>query len=185
VYLFSGTVKDNIGFGRPGATDEEIIAAARAAHAHDFIMGFENGYDTPVGEHGAQLSGGQRQRIAIARAFLKNAPILLLDEATAALDSESEALVQRALNELQHQRTTIVIAHRLQTVVRAHKICVVEHGRVVEHGTHDELIARRGRYYGFYFAQFAHEQKQQEGAEGSADAPVDNLGEADGARLHA
>ncbi|MFG1281489.1 ABC transporter ATP-binding protein [Xanthobacter autotrophicus] len=185
VYLFSGTVKDNIGFGRPGATDEEIIAAARAAHAHDFIMGFENGYDTPVGEHGAQLSGGQRQRIAIARAFLKNAPILLLDEATAALDSESEALVQRALNELQHQRTTIVIAHRLQTVVRAHKICVVEHGRVVEHGTHDELIARRGRYYGFYFAQFAHEQKQQEGAEGSADAPVDNLGETDDARLHA
>ncbi|MFG1185865.1 ABC transporter ATP-binding protein [Xanthobacter aminoxidans] len=159
VYLFSGTVRENIGFGRPGASEDEIVAAAKAAHAHPFIMGFEHGYDTFVGEHGAQLSGGQRQRIAIARAFLKNAPILLLDEATAALDSESEAEVQKALAELAHERTTIVIAHRLQTVVRADRICVIEGGRVVESGTHDELIARRGRYYGFYFAQFAHESE--------------------------
>ena len=158
VYLFSGTIRDNIGYGRPGATEEDIVAAARAAHAHDFIMGFEDGYGARVGEHGAQLSGGQRQRIAIARAFLKDAPILLLDEATAALDSESEAEVQKALNELQHQRTTIVIAHRLQTVVRADKICVIDGGRVVESGTHEELLAKRGRYYGFYHLQFAHEQ---------------------------
>lgn len=157
VYLFSGTVRENIAFGRPGATEEEIVAAAKAANAHDFIMSFESGYDTQVGEHGAQLSGGQRQRIAISRAFLKNAPILLLDEATAALDSESEYEVQKALLTLQSERTTIVIAHRLQTVVRADKICVVEGGRVVESGRHDELIARRGRYYTFYQMQFAHE----------------------------
>nr|WP_234049817.1 MULTISPECIES: ABC transporter ATP-binding protein [unclassified Xanthobacter] len=158
VYLFSGTVRENIGFGRPGATEDEIMAAARAAHAHDFIMGFEYGYDTHVGEHGTQLSGGQRQRIAIARAFLKDAPILLLDEATAALDSESEAEVQKALSVLQNQRTTIVIAHRLQTVVKADKICVIDSGRVLESGTHEELLAKRGRYYGFYHLQFAHDQ---------------------------
>ncbi len=170
VYLFSGSIRENIGFGRAGATDEEIMAAARAAHAHDFIMGFEDGYNTRVGEHGAQLSGGQRQRIAIARAFLKDAPILLLDEATAALDSESEAEVQKALHALQHERTTIVIAHRLQTVVRADKICVVDGGRVVEAGTHEELLAKRGRYYGFYHLQFAHEHKEPE-----ADAGAQNF----------
>jgi len=159
IYLFSGTIRENIGYGLPGATEEEIVAAARAAHAHDFIMGFERGYDTHVGEHGTQLSGGQRQRIAIARAFLKDAPILLLDEATAALDSESEAEVQKALQLLQHQRTTIVIAHRLQTIVGADRICVIEGGRVVEQGSHEELLAARGRYFGFYHAQYAHEQK--------------------------
>ncbi len=159
VYLFSGTIRENIGFGRQDATEEEIVAAARAAHAHDFIMSFGDGYNTRVGEHGAQLSGGQRQRIAIARAFLKNAPILLLDEATAALDSESEAEVQKALQVLQASRTTIVIAHRLQTVVRADKICVVEHGRVVESGPHQELLDLKGRYYGFYHLQFAHERE--------------------------
>ncbi|MGQ3671202.1 ABC transporter ATP-binding protein [Xanthobacter sp. TB0136] len=159
VFLFSGSIRENIGFGREGASEEEIIAAAKAAHAHDFIMSFTDGYDTHVGEHGAQLSGGQRQRIAIARAFLKNAPILLLDEATAALDSESEAAVQKALQELQESRTTIVIAHRLQTVVRADKICVVENGIVVESGRHEELLEQKGRYYGFYNVQFAHERE--------------------------
>ncbi|WP_043880342.1 ABC transporter ATP-binding protein [Azorhizobium caulinodans] len=169
VYLFSGTVRENIGFGREGASEDEIIAAAKAAYAHDFIMGFENGYDTHVGEHGAQLSGGQRQRIAIARAFLKNAPILLLDEATAALDSESEAEVQKALQKLQASRTTIVIAHRLQTVVRADRICVVEHGQIAESGRHDELMARRGRYYNFYQVQFAHEHEQDAAGEVQAE----------------
>ncbi|MGQ3674622.1 ABC transporter ATP-binding protein [Xanthobacter sp. TB0139] len=159
VYLFSGTVRENIAFGRPGATEDEIMAAARAAHAHNFITSFADGYDTRVGEHGTQLSGGQRQRIAIARAFLKDAPILLLDEATAALDSESEAEVQKALQVLQASRTTIVIAHRLQTVVRADKICVVEGGRVVESGRHEELLEMQGRYYGFYHIQFAHDEE--------------------------
>lgn len=171
VFLFSGTVRENIAFGRPGASEEDIIAAAKAAHAHDFIMKFERGYDTEVGEHGVQLSGGQRQRLAISRAFLKDAPILLLDEATAALDSESEAEVQKALQALQSRRTTIVIAHRLQTVVSADKICVVDGGKVVEIGRHEELMAQRGRYYTFYQMQFAHERKALEGAENGAAEP--------------
>ncbi|QJP12536.1 ABC transporter ATP-binding protein [Starkeya sp. ORNL1] len=160
VFLFSGTVRDNIAYGRPGASAAEIEAAARAAHAHDFIMGFAKGYESLVGEHGAQLSGGQRQRIAIARAFLKDAPILLLDEATAALDSESEAEVQRALRDLQANRTTLVIAHRLQTVVNADRICVIDAGRVVESGRHEELLARRGRYYNFHQLQFADQRER-------------------------
>jgi subfamily B ATP-binding cassette protein MsbA len=154
LFLFSGTIRENIRLGKPGATDEEFIAAAKAAHAHDFIMGFENGYDTQVGEHGAQLSGGQRARISIARAFLKNAPILLLDEPTAALDAESELEVQRALDDLRKSRTTLLIAHRLQTVMSADKICVVDDGNIVETGTHQELLARRGRYHAFYRLQF-------------------------------
>ncbi|MEZ0214178.1 MAG: ABC transporter ATP-binding protein [Xanthobacteraceae bacterium] len=158
VFLFSGTIRDNIAFGRIGASSEDIEAAAEAAHAHGFITGFEGGYDSLVGEHGTQLSGGQRQRIAIARAFLKNAPILLLDEATAALDSESEAEVQKALRGLQTGRTTLVIAHRLQTVVSADRICVIDGGRVVESGRHEELMARRGRYFGFHQLQFAGER---------------------------
>ncbi len=160
VFLFSGTIRENIAFGRPGASLEEIQQAARNAHAHDFIMGFSDGYDSKVGEHGTQLSGGQRQRIAIARAFLKNAPILLLDEATAALDSESEAEVQKALRTLQIDRTTLVIAHRLQTVVNADRICVVDSGRVVEFGRHDELLARRGRYFNFHQLQFADQRER-------------------------
>ncbi|HRF07717.1 MAG TPA: ABC transporter ATP-binding protein [Xanthobacteraceae bacterium] len=154
LFLFSGTIRENIFLGRPGATEEEFIAASKAAHAHDFVMGFENGYDTEVGEHGAQLSGGQRARISIARAFLKNAPILLLDEPTAALDAESEMEVQRALDDLRKSRTTILIAHRLHTVLTADKICVVDGGNIVETGTHQELLARRGRYHAFYRLQF-------------------------------
>lgn len=154
VFLFSGTIRENIALGRSGASESDIVAAAKAAHAHDFIRGFGAGYDTQVGEHGAQLSGGQRARIAIARAFLKNAPILLLDEPTAALDSESELMVQRAIDALRISRTTLVIAHRLQTVLAADRILVVEHGKIVEHGRHDELVARRGRYFDLYQLQF-------------------------------
>ncbi|MET0222075.1 MAG: ABC transporter ATP-binding protein [Tardiphaga sp.] len=153
VYLFRGTIRDNIAFGKLGATDADIIAAASAACAHDFIMGFPLGYDTPVGEHGAQLSGGQRQRIAIARALVKDAPIILLDEATAALDSESEKLVQEAIEHLCQNRTTIVIAHRLHTIMHADAILVVEGGEIVERGRHDDLLRRGGRYASFFRLQ--------------------------------
>jgi ATP-binding cassette subfamily B protein len=153
-FLFAGTVGDNIAFGRKDATKAEIEAAAKAAYAHDFITSFPKGYDTPVGELGTQLSGGQRQRIAIARALLKNAPIILLDEATAALDSESEREVQRALEELMRGRTTIVIAHRLQTILAADQICVIEAGKVVESGRHDRLLKAKGKYAHLYAIQF-------------------------------
>jgi ATP-binding cassette, subfamily B, bacterial MsbA len=145
-FLFKGSVRDNIAMGRPGASEEQIVAAAKAAYAHDFIMGFERSYDSPCGEHGMQLSGGQRQRIAIARAFLKDAPIILLDEATSALDSESEQAIQKALRTLCEGRTTIVIAHRLSTVAQADEICVIDRGRIVERGRHGELLAQ-GRTY--------------------------------------
>ena len=153
-FLFKGSVRDNIGFGRPGASEEEIHAAARAAFAHDFIMSFEQGYDSPVGEHGMQLSGGQRQRISIARAFLKNAPLILLDEATSALDTESERAVQEALKTLCAGRTTLVIAHRLSTVANASRICVIEGGRVIEYGRQDALLARGGVYALLHKTQF-------------------------------
>ncbi|HEY0328651.1 MAG TPA: ABC transporter ATP-binding protein [Rhodopseudomonas sp.] len=153
VYLFRDTIRGNIAFGKPGASDAEIVAAAKAASAHDFIMGFPLGYDTPVGEHGTQLSGGQRQRVAIARALVKNAPIILLDEATAALDSESEKLVQAAIDQLCQNRTTIVIAHRLHTIMNADAILVVEGGEIVERGRHDELLRRDGRYASFFRLQ--------------------------------
>ena len=153
VYLFRASIRDNISFGRTGATEEEIVAAAKAAFAHDFIMSFPQGYDTPVGEHGTQLSGGQRQRIAIARALIRNAPIILLDEATAALDSESERYVQEALAELCRGRTTLVIAHRLHTIMHADRILVVEGGQIVETGRHDELLQAGGRYASFYRLQ--------------------------------
>jgi ATP-binding cassette subfamily B protein len=145
-FLFKGSVRDNIAMGRPGASEDQIVAAAKAAYAHDFILGFERGYDSPCGEHGMQLSGGQRQRIAIARAFLKDAPIILLDEATSALDSESEQAIQKALRTLCEGRTTIVIAHRLSTVAQADEICVIDRGRIVERGRHGELLAQ-GRTY--------------------------------------
>ena len=153
VFLFRGTIRENIGYGKVGASEAEIIAAAKAAHAHDFIMAFPQGYDTQVGEQGSQLSGGQRQRVAIARALIKNAPIILLDEATAALDSESEHHVQAAIAELCKGRTTLVIAHRLSTIIHADRILVVENGAVVESGRHEELLRRGGRYAAFYRLQ--------------------------------
>jgi ATP-binding cassette, subfamily B, bacterial MsbA len=153
VYLFRDTIGANIAFGKVGATQDEIEAAAKAACAHDFIMGFPLGYDTPVGEHGAQLSGGQRQRVAVARALIKNAPVVLLDEATAALDSESEKAVQEAIEHLCQNRTTIVIAHRLHTIMHADAILVVEGGEIVERGQHDDLLRRGGRYASFFRLQ--------------------------------
>ncbi|MDO9061077.1 MAG: ABC transporter ATP-binding protein [Bradyrhizobium sp.] len=153
VYLFRDSIGANIAFGKVGATQDEIEAAARAACAHEFIMGFPLGYDTPVGEHGTQLSGGQRQRIAVARALIKNAPIILLDEATAALDSESEKQVQEAIEHLCRNRTTIVIAHRLHTIMHADAILVVEGGEIVERGRHDDLLRRGGRYASFFRLQ--------------------------------
>jgi subfamily B ATP-binding cassette protein MsbA len=153
VFLFRDTIGANIAFGKPGASQDEIVAAAKAACAHDFIMGFPLGYDTPVGEHGTQLSGGQRQRVAVARALVKNAPIILLDEATAALDSESEQQVQEAIEHLCQNRTTIVIAHRLHTIMHADAIMVVEGGEIVERGCHDDLLRRGGRYASFFRLQ--------------------------------
>jgi ABC-type multidrug transport system fused ATPase/permease subunit len=153
VYLFRDTIRANIAFGKIGASEAEIVAAAKAACAHDFIMGFPQGYDTPVGEHGMQLSGGQRQRIAVARALVRNAPLILLDEATAALDSESEKQVQEAIEHLCRNRTTIVIAHRLHTIMHADTILVVEGGQIVERGRHDELLRRSGRYASFFRLQ--------------------------------
>ncbi|MBN8958858.1 MAG: ABC transporter ATP-binding protein [Rhizobiales bacterium] len=153
IFLFRGTIRENIAFGRLGASDAEIQAAAAAAFAHDFIMRFPNGYDTQVGEHGLQLSGGQRQRIAIARALVKDAPIILLDEATAALDSESEQEVQRAIARLCEGRTTLVIAHRLSTIMHADCIHVIENGRITESGRHDALLRQNGRYAFFYRLQ--------------------------------
>ena len=162
-YLYTGSILENIRYGRPGASDEEVIAAARAANAHEFIAEFPNGYETTVGERGTRLSGGQRQRIAIARALLKDAPVLLLDEATSALDSESEELVQQALGVLMAGRTVLVIAHRLSTIENANVIYAVEGGRVVEAGTHEDLLARDGLYHHLYELQFADEEELQPG----------------------
>ena len=154
IILFNDTIRHNIRLGRPGATDAEVEQAARHAHAHTFIMAAPNGYDTVVGEKGVNLSGGQRQRIAIARAILKDAPILVLDEATSALDTESERAVQEALEELMKGRTTICIAHRLSTIQRANLIVVLDQGRVVESGKHDEMLQRDGTYRRLYELQF-------------------------------
>ena len=153
-FLFSASVLDNIRFGRPDATDEQVMEAAKAANAHEFIEKLPMGYHTAVGENGAFLSGGQKQRLAIARAVLKDAPILLLDEATSALDSRSEGLVQEAIAHLTKGRTTIVIAHRLSTVLNADKICVIQDGRLVEEGTAGELVARGGLFKQLYDQQF-------------------------------
>ena len=143
VYLFDGTIRDNIAYGKPGASDEEIIAAAKRASIHDFIMELQQQYDTYVGERGTRLSGGQKQRISIARVFLKNPPILILDEATSALDNESERWIQRSLEELSQNRTTITIAHRLSTIKNADLILVLKDGDIIESGNHDELMAQQ------------------------------------------
>jgi ATP-binding cassette, subfamily B, bacterial len=152
--VFSASAMDNIRYGRPDASNDDVIAAARAAHAHEFISGLPEGYDTYLGERGVRLSGGQRQRISIARAMLKNPPLLLLDEATSALDAESERAVQAALEAAMKGRTTLVIAHRLATVLRADRIVVLDAGRVVDSGTHAELVARGGLYARLAAMQF-------------------------------
>ncbi|MFW2147843.1 lipid A export permease/ATP-binding protein MsbA [Acinetobacter sp. TY1] len=155
VVLFNRTIRENIAYGQlESATDEEVIAAAKAAYAHDFIMSLPNGYDTEVGAQGLSLSGGQRQRIAIARAILKNAPILILDEATSALDNESEHYIQKAFDEAMQHRTTIVIAHRLSTIENADVIVVMDKGRIIEQGTHTELLAAHGAYYQLHARNF-------------------------------
>ncbi len=154
VYLFAGTVMENLRYGNPAATDEEIIAAAVKANAHEFIMGLPQGYRSEIGQRGVKLSGGQKQRLSIARVFLKNPPIVIMDEATSALDNESEDIVKRSLESLAEGRTTIVIAHRLSTIRGAQRILVLTEDGLAEEGTHDELIARGGVYAQLYAKQF-------------------------------
>jgi ABC-type multidrug transport system fused ATPase/permease subunit len=173
--LFRGTIAENIAFGRPAATSDEIIAAAKLANAHEFITKMPNGYNTMVGERGATLSGGQRQRIGIARVMVRNSPILLLDEPTAALDTESEQLVIDALERLMKGRTVITIAHRLSTIRDADRIIVISGGVVAEAGTHDELLALGGIFSGLYKAQFKNEAEKTNKQEVSAQ-PEHTLG---------
>jgi subfamily B ATP-binding cassette protein MsbA len=154
-FLFDGTIRENVAFARPDATEEEILAACQIARVDEFAESFENKYDTVVGERGVKLSGGQKQRVSIARAILADPRILILDEATSSLDSESEALIQEGLRYLMRGRTTFVIAHRLSTIRRADQILVVEAGRVIERGTHETLYALGGRYYDLYTKQHA------------------------------
>lgn len=154
VYLFAGSIMDNIRYGKPDATDEEVICAAKNANAHDFIMSFPEGYDTDIGQRGVKLSGGQKQRLSIARVFLKNPPILIFDEATSALDNESEQVVQQSMERLAKRRTTFVIAHRLSTIRNARRILVLTENGIAEEGTHEELLKQQGIYSGLYEMQF-------------------------------
>ena len=154
VYLFNASIKENILYGKPDATDEEVILAAKRANIHDYVMTLDNGYDTQIGERGVRLSGGQKQRLSIARVFLKNPPILILDEATSALDKTTEILIQQALDELCRGRTTIVVAHRLSTIKNADEIAVISDGRILEQGAHDDLLAKNGMYAELYRLQF-------------------------------
>ncbi|HER23934.1 MAG TPA: ATP-binding cassette domain-containing protein, partial [Candidatus Atribacteria bacterium] len=154
VFLFTGSIKENILYGKPNSEDKEIIEAAKNANIHDFIMGLPEGYDSYIGEKGITLSGGQKQRISLARAFLKDPAILILDEATSALDSEAEIVIQQALKELTIGRTVLVIAHRLSTIKNANQIVVLTDQGIKEKGNHDELIARKGLYGKLYHAQF-------------------------------
>lgn len=154
VFLFSGTVKENIVYGKIGATDQEVVEAAKLANAHDFIMSLENGYETHIGERGVKLSGGQKQRLSIARIFLKNPPILILDEATSALDNETEKVIQKSLSKLSENRTTLVIAHRLATIRNADRILVLTDEGIVEAGSHEQLLKEKGIYSRLYMAQF-------------------------------
>ncbi len=154
VYLFNASIKDNILYGNPNATEEDVILAAKRANIHDFVLSLENGYDTVIGERGVKLSGGQKQRLSIARVFLKNPPILILDEATSALDNSTEILIQKSLDELCKGRTTIVVAHRLSTIKNADTIAVIEDGKIIEKGTHDKLISLNGKYATLYSQQF-------------------------------
>jgi ATP-binding cassette subfamily B protein len=162
IFLFNATIRENIAYGKLGASEGEIVAAARAAYAHDFIAAFPEGYDTEVGETGTLLSSGQRQRIAVARALIRNAPIILLDEATSSLDSQAEREVQRAIDHLREGRTCIAIAHRLHTIMQADRIHVLEDGRIIESGTHLELMRRNGRYADMFRIQAAEDDEGEE-----------------------
>jgi ATP-binding cassette, subfamily B, bacterial len=162
-YLFHDTVKNNLLYARPDASQEELESACRAAHIHDFIVSLPEGYDTVVGERGYRLSGGEKQRLAIARVILKDPSILILDEATSHLDSHNEALIQAALGPLFAGRTSLVIAHRLSTILAADKILVLEQGRLVEEGSHSELLSQEGLYADLYETQFSNEVERQTG----------------------
>ena len=159
VFLFHGTARENILFGRSDATETEVIEAAQIANAHEFIINLPDGYDTVIGERGVKLSGGQKQRLSIARAVLKDAPVLILDEATSSVDPETEALIQQALERLMVGRTTLIIAHRLSTVRNADQIIVLDDKRVAEVGTHDQLMARRGLYWNLNQVQLTDERR--------------------------